>query len=498
MKYVTEKIASKKSHPFLTLMLLCMIVVNHALNIARAEGTSVQPQAAAQIAASGDAPSWSTTGNLNVARSDHTATLLSNGKVLVAGGVDIYRTLSSAELYDPDTGTWTTTGNLNVARSDHTATLLPNGKVLVAGGVDYARGVDFYDTLSSAELYNPDTGTWTTTGGLNTARQLHTATLLRNGMVLAAGGLTTFFDLGFQVTDSLELYDTDAGTWSTISHLITLRGLHTATVLEDGRVLFAGGFDGDESPSLGRSELYDPATRTESGIGPLNAGRGQHAATLLATGQALVAGGLSTEFSGQGFGFNAARSAELFDPVTGRWSVTGRLGTARRYHTATLLASGKVLVAGGSSTFPSEIPTDSVELYDPTTGMWSATNSLSTARYHHTATLLPNGKALVAGGSITNGTLNSAELYDPATAAILVPRITSASVAAKKLFIFGENFDDGAVILLNGEEQKTRNDDENPKTTLIGKRAGKKIKPGDTLQVRNPNGTISQEFAFTG
>ena len=105
---------------------------------------------------------------------------------------------------------------------------------------------------------------------------------------------------------------------------------------------------------------------------------------------------------------------------------------------------------------------------------------------------------MVEGGQF-GSVLTSAELYDPAaTGPIAIPGIVSASVQGKKLFVLGENFDAGAVILLNGEEQKTKRDGQNPETTLIGKKVGKKIKPGDKLQVRNPNGTLSEEFLFTG
>ena len=136
----------------------------------------------------GQSGTWEETGSLATGRSDHTATLLPDGQVLVAGGVDSdLLTLASAELYDPATGTWTATGSLANARFFPTATLLPNGKVLVAGGIgDSGR-------LASAELYDPATGTWTATGSLATARDGHTATLLPNGMVLVAGGLDSGF-----------------------------------------------------------------------------------------------------------------------------------------------------------------------------------------------------------------------------------------------------------------------------------------------------------------
>jgi hypothetical protein len=140
---------------------------------------------------------WTTTDSLNTARYFHTATLLPNGKVLVAGGWEGFNPFTSAELYEPSSGMWSTTDSLNTARVLHTATLLPNGKVLVAGGLDSSG-----EPSASAELYNPALGTWTATGSLNTARREHTASLLLNGMVLVAGGRGT----GFVVLSSAELY----------------------------------------------------------------------------------------------------------------------------------------------------------------------------------------------------------------------------------------------------------------------------------------------------
>ena len=140
----------------------------------------------------GQSGTWAPTGSLNIARGSHTATLLSNGKVLVAGGYGFSGILASAELYDPETGIWSVTGSLNTARYYHTATLLPNGMVLVAGGSGTGN-----NDLASTELYDPETGSWSSTGSLNTARFLHTATLLSNGMVLVAAGGNARYWAGF-------------------------------------------------------------------------------------------------------------------------------------------------------------------------------------------------------------------------------------------------------------------------------------------------------------
>ena len=341
----------------------------------------------------GQGGTWTETGSLNAARGVHTATLLPNGKVLVAGGFDtIDVVLASAELYDPATGIWMTTGSLATARFDHTATLLPNGKVLVAGGVD-----SNLDILASAELYDPASGTWTATGSLAAARYWHTATLLPNGKVLVAGGYDSI-----NVFASAELYDPASGTWTATGSLANGRWLHTATLLPNGKVLVAGGFDTSLN-TLANAELYDPASGTSSETGSLNTARRLHTATLLPKGMVLVAGGR--------FDFNPydLASAELYDPASGTWTTTGSLATRRHVHTATLLPSGMVLVAGGDG----DSVLVSAELYDPASGTWTATGSLNTARRYHTGTLLQNGMVLVAGGFSFDifSALASAELY---------------------------------------------------------------------------------------
>jgi len=189
---------------------------------------------------------WTETGSLATARRSHTATLLPNGQVLVAGGIKGSTILASAELYDPASGTWTETGSLADARQLHTATLLPNGKVLVAGGQDSS-----FNGLASAELYDPASGTWTETGSLANARWSHTATLLANGMVLVAGGGI------FEGSDSAELYDPASGTWTETGDLVNVRFVHTATLLSNGNVLAAGGLDEHFPPiPTATAELY--------------------------------------------------------------------------------------------------------------------------------------------------------------------------------------------------------------------------------------------------
>jgi RHS repeat-associated protein len=341
-----------------------------------------------------------TIGSMNAARDAHTATLLDNGLVLIAaGGYD----LASAELYDPSTGTFTLTGSLNTERIVHTATLLNNGMVLVAGGqcdiIHYCS-----EFLASAELYDPGTGTFAFTGSMSTARWSHTATLLNNGMVLVAGG---FCDYSGLACGSAELYNPATGIFTPTGNLNFARYGHTATLLNNGMVLIAGG-QNDGSSSFTSAELYNPATGTFSPTGSMNMGRENHTATLLNNGMVLVAGG-----SFYPPGYTALASAELYDPASGTFTPTGSLNTARSAHTATPLNNGMVLMAGGGNNSSGVLA--SAELYNPASGTFAYTGSLNTARSSDTATLLNNGTVLIAGGSDGNGNLlASAELYIPA------------------------------------------------------------------------------------
>jgi hypothetical protein len=337
-------------------------------------------------------PSWVGTG-ASGARYYTAAALLTSGQVLLAGGASMgfSGAISYAELYDPSTGTFSATGPLLTARRLHTATLLASGKVLIAGGDNGT----LHNIVSIAELYDPATGTFSATGSLVTGREVHTATLLASGKVLFAGGLSR--------STSAELYDPTSGTFSATGSLVNGRDGHTATLLPSGKVLVAGG-----ETAASNAELYDPASGTFSATGPLAAIRAFHTATLLPSGKVLIAAGQSQQGTG---GFLA--SAELYNPATGTFSATGSLITPRDSFTATLLPSGKVLIAAGRTLVGSTVtPLASAELYDPTTGTFSATASLASARDYFTATLLPSGRVLVAGNG--EGPGSGAELYDPA------------------------------------------------------------------------------------
>lgn len=348
----------------------------------------------------GSAASWLATGNLNVPRSAHTATLLADDKVLVAGGYGS-SVLDSAELYDPASGKWSITGSLSKPRVMHTATLLPNGKVLVVGGdtsplpPDFGRG-------NTAEVYDPATGTWTLTGSMGTTRSWHTATLLQDGRVLVAGGFN------IDNVKTAELYDPATGSWTPTGDLNVARYGHTATLLSDGSVLIAkGSNDGDLASTLSSAELYDPVSGVWNQIDdPTQYSSVYHTATLLPDGKVLFIGGYDDPWLDP----TSLREVELFDPISGAWAIVGNLNEARDGHTTTLLSDGTLLVAGGFD-WNIRLFANGAELYDPAAATTMTAASLGTLRSGHTATLLPDGTVLVAGGGSPAGALADTELY---------------------------------------------------------------------------------------
>ncbi len=359
--------------------------------------------ASASAQGPGSPGNWTMAGFMHTAREYHTATLLDDGRVLVAGGDNSVTGFNSAELYDPATGRWDVTGSMSNVRSSHTATRLRSGLVLVAGGCCDGTGVQ---NLATAELYHPRSGTWAATGSMTTPRVYHTASLLHSGQVLVTGGCG--LENCYPLLASAELYDPRSGAWTATGSMTTPREYHTATVLQSGLVLIAGGYGGACcNRDLNSAELYDPATGAFRATGSLHTARENHTATLLPDGRVLVAGGCGDDYCN-----TVLSSAEIYDPATGTWSTTGSMAAARVHFTATLLPSGKVLAVGGF------YATASAELYDPASGTWTATGSMAKARYNHAAALLTDGQVLVSGGISSCGetgcnTRASAEVYTP-------------------------------------------------------------------------------------
>lgn len=374
-----------------------------------------------------------TTGILGTARYSHTATLLTNGKVLITGGTAGNGGIVGCELFDPSTGTFSPTGPMANARDSHVAMLLPDGKVLVAGGYNFTT---FY--VGPGETYDPDTGTFTTISSMNTGRSHLSATMLANGEILLAGGFTLndrtataeiFTNPNaipaFQSSESVVIArthhtattlpngdavliggNTSDGRAELIQFektsmaqaMITPRHSHTATLLPNGKVLVTGGSNG--TTELDSAELFDPSTGFTA-TGKMAYRRQRHTATLLPNGQVLIAGGWYTDNGNQQY----VPLAELYDPSTGKFT-TLKDGMARAKHTATLLPNGKVLIAGGE---PALYP---AYVFDPNTNAFTNIGYTAATHYDHTATLLPNGKVLIAGGQPDG---KSSELYDPET-----------------------------------------------------------------------------------
>ncbi len=325
------------------------------------------------------------TGTPNFARDCHTATLLQNGMVLIAGGRSGNNTLSSAELYNPATGNFTLTGSLLNARCDHSATLLQNGKVLIAGGYYVGNGLP---VLASAELYDPATGIFSATGSLGTARYGHSATLLTDGKVLVAGGVTSPNGYNFTNISSAELYDPVAATFSPTGSMNVAR-VAPATLLNNGQVLVVGGGSGGSGPFDGTAELYDPTAGTFSYTGSLITARGGNSQTLLQDGKVLIAGGIDAN--------GDVLAGEIYDPSAGTFSGTGSLNLGRSNQSATLLPNGQVLLVGGGVDAIAQQLLNSSELYDPASGLFILNASTNYDRFFMSATLLNTGHVLVAG-----------------------------------------------------------------------------------------------------
>jgi N-acetylneuraminic acid mutarotase len=253
--------------------------------------------------------------------------------------------LATAELYDPAVGVWKSTGALATGRSGHSATLLADGRVLVAGG-EAPRTAGVAGTLRSAEIYDPATGTWSTTGAMTDARWGHQAVALADGRVLVIGGIVNGADSGLAFC---EVFDPATGVWTPTGSMATPRWASQATLLADGAVLVTGGTNTGmvngwvyTNHSHRSAEIYDPAAGVWRPAPPMPSARSYHRAVRLATGSVLVIGGVDTANLAAGY-----RNVVLFDPTTERWSPAAGLATGRWAPGAVGLVDGRVLAFGG-------------------------------------------------------------------------------------------------------------------------------------------------------
>lgn len=346
---------------------------------------------------------WRSVGSTHDVRESSGLVLLKNGRVLVAGGHrdPQWKLIGTAELYDPSSETWSPTGDLVEPREGIGAlTLLANGKVLLAGE---------HMTRTGAELYEPATGKWSATGSLHTGRGGHSTTLLQDGRVLVAGGID--YDApGTPIFASAEIYDPATESWTETGAMLQKRFKHGAARLPNGQVLVAGGTATE--PSANRphasAEIYDPATGNWTETGSLTTARETSSIVVLRDGRVLLAGGAVGSFGN----YTSLADVEIYDPQTATWTPTAPMKQDRVGASLTLLPDGRVLAAGGA-TRPRNAALSIAEIYDPATRTWSDAGIMNAKRWNHRAVLLPNGSVLIVGGFNITGQLRFAEVFTP-------------------------------------------------------------------------------------
>jgi uncharacterized repeat protein (TIGR03803 family) len=317
------------------------------------------------------AQTWATNNPMVVARWSHTATLLNNGSVLIAGGLiynvnGISNDTNACELYDPASGFSSLTAPMQNSRHSHVATLLPGGQVLVAGGGG-----------QSSEVYDPPSASWINYASMNDERIATTATLLTNGQVLVAAG---YDDSNGNELSTAETYDPDAQTWTSTGPMPYATDTGATALLPNGLVLFCGGSDGNGG-AVTNTALYNPLLRTWTNTTPMNEARSGHTATLLTNGTVLIEGGTGDN------------TAEVYNPSSATWTYVANMNDGRLNPEAVLLPNGQVMVMGDGD--------PGVEVYDLHDDAWNYVDSLPVPANHQTATLLSGGQVVVTGGSVS-------------------------------------------------------------------------------------------------
>jgi Galactose oxidase, central domain len=347
---------------------------------------------------------------MNHGRAFTTATTLGTGIVLVTGGIDPqHNYLPTAELFDPRSQKFMVLGQMTTARASHSATLLANGQVLIAGGVDCAAGECSY--LASAEIFDPGTRRFSPIAGMTVARANHTATLLNDGTVLIAGGVAKDDPMA-----GAEIYNPVSGRFTSVGPMGSARFLHTATLLGNGQVLIAGGRgcadECDDNWASGTAELYDPTTRKFSPtVGPMTQTRILQTATLASDGRVLIAGGRACIADCEGD--KTLQNTEIYDPTSKTFSPGANMNAARAAHTAIAMPNGQIFIYGGSNcTRRSGCQyLASAEVYAPDTGTFIPAGSGSVAGANCVAALVSSQQILIAGGRNRGNILNAAELF---------------------------------------------------------------------------------------
>lgn len=368
---------------------------------------------------------WSPAASLHVTRQRHSATLLSDGRVLVAGGAyDFWgeSVRATCEIYDPTTDTWDTAANMTTPRSSHTATLLPDGKVFVTGGYP---GTGY--ALSSCEIYDPSTDTWDTAAPMSVPRYRHLAIALNDDSLLIVGGRrgnadgTTTMHLWGPVS-SCEIYRISTNTWFTAASMHEPRVECAASRLPDGRILVSGGIhDSDDignwaQPATNTCEIYDPVTDTWTLTDTLATARNFVRTVTLDDNTILTVGGELNR--------GALSSCQTYDPSTDTWGTTSSMHAPRITAEVLKMSDGNVMTIGGWDYLWTS-QTNTTELYDVYSGTWNALAPMNVDRGFHSATLLSTGDILVVGGTGTGGSaLSSCEIFHDTTTAFRISAVS--------------------------------------------------------------------------
>ncbi len=334
-------------------------------------------------------PTWSSTGLMSANRSAHTGTTLNDGRVLIVGGRNGGLGYTSCDIFDPATNTFSATASTSTPHTSHAAVALSDGRVLVTGGWDFSSQTSGA-AFDASEIFNPATAQWTTVAPMQSTRRMHTLSLLSDGRVLAAGGYNSSGNLS-----TAELYDGNG--WTNANPMGTTHYLHQAINLQDGTILIIG--NDVSNPRV--TEVYNPGTGTWTTTGPLHTDAIYRGNTRLGDGRVITCGGglPNNEYSAV---------CEIYDPTSMTWSPTTSLNVARSNGKNCAVTVGNFAVVIGGDAAADTNP----EIFNPLTAVWKKTPAIPKLRFEATTNVLNNGQVLVAGGFGTSGG-DAAIVFDP-------------------------------------------------------------------------------------